>query len=171
MKTNRAFRVGLLAAAGALMGYSAWPQTNVRKVEVTADAMKHNDATGIGSGKNFVILDGETTVKGEDGKWNQKTKVAEATGNLSMSDPQADATSKKAIIHYAGGKRIVEMVDDVHITVRPKKKAASGPTPANPQNGDEESPRSHPAVITCERVEYHYARDKKYAKLTGSFKV
>jgi len=182
MIINRAARVAVLATAGAIMGYSAWPQAkqnqpaakkSTRTVEVTADAMKHNDATGIGSGKNFVIVDGETTVKGEDGKWNQKTRVAEATGNLSMSDPQADATSKKAIIQYAGDKRIVEMVDDVNITVRPKKKAvkASGPTPASLQNGDEESPRSHPAVITCDRVEYHYARDKKYAKLTGNFKV
>ena len=189
MRLNRAAHVVFLSLAGALIGYSASPQAKSgptaapkkeRTIQITADGARHNDATGIGSGKNFVIVDGETTVSGEDAKWNQKNRVAEAAGSLKMSDPQADATSKKAIIQYASSKRIVEMVDDVTITVRPKSRSASpsGPAPVSIENGtarvksaEDDSPRRHPAVITCDRVEYHYARDKKYAKLTGNFKV
>ena len=173
-----------IALACGLAAFSARAQEKQpapkkeRVVRVTADVLSHNDATGVGAGKNFTIVDGETLVKGDDGKWNQKQKVAEATGNLSMVDPQASGTSKKVIVQYAASKKIVEMVDDVTITVKPRKKAASGPAPvslegdsARVKNGEEDSPRSHPAIITCDRVEYHYARDKKYAKLTGNFKV
>jgi len=175
MKTSRAIAAAILSVWGIAWGLSASSQSkqnpapvakNERTIRVLGDELRHNDATGIGSAVNFTLIDGETVVKGEAVKWNHKTKIAQATGNLSMTDPQADATGKKAVIQYGNTKRIVEIVDDVKITVRPKKKAG-----AQPSKGDEDAPRGHPAVITCDRLEYHYARDKKYAKLTGNYKV
>ena len=176
MMTRRSIKILGLVGVSLLLGYSAWPQAKKaqaaqkkpgRPVSVLIGLVTHNDGKGVGSGKDFTIIDGETTVKGDDAKWNQNTNVAEATGNLKMSDPQADATSTKAIIHYASAKRIVEMIGDVKITVRPKKKAEK----ATAARSGEESPRSQPAEITCDRVDYHYARDKKYAKLVGNFKI
>src|SRR5437867_3167443 len=104
MKLKRIVSVVLLGSAAASLALAARPQSKQgpdpeektpRTVQVKVDRVLHNDATGIGAGKGITILDGDTTVKADDGKWNQKTKVAEATGSLSMSDPQADATSKK----------------------------------------------------------------------------
>lgn len=167
-------------------------KAEVRFVDIKASPIEHNDATGLGQGRNVLVIDGETRIRGDEGKWNKKTKQAEATGNLLLTDPEADGTCEKGEIYWAKSKRLVILTGNVTITVKPKQektqqapeKQPSGPAPIAIQNGkaqvqsapppdedEENAPRKHPAVITCDKVEYQYAKDKKYGKLTGHFKV
>jgi hypothetical protein len=46
-------------------------------------------------------------------------------------------------------------------------KATVEPAP----DDNDESARNYPAIITCDKAEYYYAKDKKHGILTGNFKV
>jgi len=153
------------------------------------DSMESNESAGETEFKNVVAVSDEgTTMHSDNWRLYQKKKTAVATGNLRMTDPQADATGKQADIDYAKGKRLLVLTGDVEIVVKPKKAKESAPPPPGPApvavengtatlkdpNADEDSSdsvRKHPATITCDKLEYEYAKDKKHATLTGSFKV
>ena len=76
-------------------------------LDVSFASMRHNDTTGEGEFTKFKVVDKETTVIGDLCKVHDKKKTAEATGNLKMIDPQADATGDKAVILYADRKSVV----------------------------------------------------------------
>jgi lipopolysaccharide export system protein LptA len=165
-------------------------------LDISCSSFNQSDATGEGEYAKFVAVDKDTTVIGDLCKLHDKKKVAEATGNLKITDPQADATGDKALVYYAKSKKLLVITGNVLITVKPKEKsskpgepaAASGaqpkpvePTPAKveatkaavqpaPDDNDDSS-RKYPAVITCDKAEYYYAKDKKHGFLTGNFKV
>lgn len=193
-----------LSAAGALAALAGWsalsqaqsptrPQPpkkeapKEREVRIAYDEMVHSETTGEGEARKVVLVDGETQVMADRAKWNTKTKVLEGTGNLLMTDPQADGTSEKAVVYWDKGKRLAVLTGNVTITVKPRRKDTQpppGPPPAGPApvvleedrarvkgDDEEDSPRRHPAVITCDKVEYRYARNQKHAVLTGNFKV
>lgn len=147
----------------------------------------HNDSTGEGEASNVTAVSDEgTNILSDTWKWNDKTKLAHATGNLKMTDPQADATGEAADVEYGKGKRILTLTNNVVILVKPKKdKEAPALTPApvvvkdgkaeidnsaNDENSTK-SARKYPATITCDKAVYEYARTKKHATLTGHFKV
>ncbi len=154
----------------------------------------HSDKTGEGSAKVVKVTTDEGTVLHSlVFTWNDKTKIAKASGDLTMTDPQADATATEAEIQYAKDKKLVIMTGAVHVTLKPKEKeapAAGGspaPAPAAPGAAKATEPakkgepgkdgetaaeaRRHPVDVTCERLEYSYARTVKHAVLTGSFKA
>lgn len=156
------------------------------------ETMERSENTGESDFTGVVAVSDEgTTMHADHWHLNEKTKTAVATGNLKMTDPQADATGKQADIDYNKGKRILVLTGNVEILVKPKKdkNAPAPPAPAEvkvadgkatvqdpnaPKAEDENAPgsaRKHPATITCDRLEYEYAKDKKHATLTGSFKV
>lgn len=157
---------------------------------IQAEDFAQNDATGEGEAKQVVATSEEGTILRADlWKWNDKTKVARASGNLSMSDPQADATADAAEVFYARDKRLIVLTGNVRITLKPKKQeetaAAAPPTPAPVQvegdravvsppgqdTSEREEARRYPVLVVCDRVEYQYARDKKLGRLTGNFKA
>src|SRR5438874_2059000 len=76
-------------------------------LDITFGSFNHSDATGEGEYTKFVAVDKDTTVIGDLCKLHDKKKVAEATGNLKMTDPQADATGDKALVYYAKNKKIL----------------------------------------------------------------
>lgn len=148
----------------------------------------HSDKTGEGSAKNVVVTTDEGTVlHAKDFTWNDKTKVAHASGDLRMTDPQADAVGADAEIQYARDKKLVIMTGGVHITLKPKEKGApkagsSKPAAAAPSSAQQKpdapsdedtvaTSRRYPVEVTCDRVEYQYAQAVKHAVLTGSFKA
>lgn len=204
-------------ALTAGMTYAAWPQTKngigpmpPRKVAIAPDRtdggnkdtgwdvafsdISYNDKTGRNEFHKIVATSDEGTVIHAD-TWtgNHNDKTGRATGNLKMTDPQADATADVANVYYARAKRLLVMTGNVDILVKPKKKDQQTPTtppapapvvvkdgqakveePASETADDENSPssaRRHPATITCDKLEYEYARNKKHAVLTGHFKV
>ncbi|MGC8667371.1 MAG: hypothetical protein ACP5VE_04540 [Chthonomonadales bacterium] len=153
-------------------------------VQVSGENIIQNESTGEGSARNIEIVDDQTVIHADDGRWNTKQRVARMTGNLSLKDPQADGTADTAQVFYARSKRLVVLTGRVQITIKPRKEQKEAPAPAQvsirngkaevPQTPDEEdkdSPRKYPAVVTCDRAEYHYDRNVKYALLTGHFKV
>ena len=153
-------------------------------VEVSGENIIQNESTGEGSARNIEIIDDQTVIHADQGRWNTKQRVAHMTGNLSLKDPQADGTADAAQVYYARSKRLVILTGHVQLTIKPRKEQEqpSSVAPVSSQNGgggaqpgtdeeDRESPRKYPAVVTCDRAEYHYDRNVKYALLTGHFKV
>ncbi len=153
----------------------------------------HNSTTERGEAKGITIVDDKTLVQADHGKWDNRPKVqlAETVGNIKMIDPQADATGDKALIYYAKSKKLLILTGGVQITIKPRDEeqtqpaAAPGPAPVSVQAGkatvqqpgteekpaDDDSPRKHPTVVTCDKVEYQYGKDKKHAILSGHFKA
>jgi lipopolysaccharide export system protein LptA len=199
-----------LAAHGAGLGQAAQSSQKPGSVAAKRDdnppwtivflgGVEHSDKTKKGQAKNVTATSDEGTVILTDlWQWDEKAKTATATGNMKMTDPQADATSERADVYYKKDTRRLVLTGSVVILVKPKQDnqagpaaqvAPKGPAPVVLQDGklvaqtgprtvanqpDEESPRSarkYPATITCDKVEYEYARDKKHAVLTGNFKV
>lgn len=167
-----------------------------RILHIEAEEATHNDATGLGKASKVTVTVDDAIMRADVFTWNDKTKTGEATGNLSLNDPQADATGDKVLLYYAKSKRLMILTGNVQIVLKPKKEtpvntgvgsssAASsvGPAPVKVENAkasvetepEEESStgevRKHPITVTCDKVEYQYAKDKKQAKLTGNFKA
>jgi lipopolysaccharide export system protein LptA len=166
-------------------------------LDVSFGTIKISDYNGEHEYTTFVAVDKDTVISGDLCKVHDKKKTAEATGNLKMADPQADATGEKAVVYYAKGKKTLTILGSVQITVKPKDKSgktgeagvSSGaqsksidPAPVKVEgnkasvqqetkDNDDESARKYPAIITCDKFEYQYAKDKKHGILTGNFKV
>jgi hypothetical protein len=166
-------------------------------LSITAEESVDNEATKTLDAKNAVVTDIEegTVFKADLIHVNNKKGVqtANATGNMSVTDKQADVTGEKAVVYFARSKRLAVVTGNVVILVKPKKDDAqpaapstppSGPAPVSFQNGkpvvepktgqEDESAsdaRKHPSTITCDKLEYEYAKSKKHAVLTGHFKV
>lgn len=180
--------------AVALAGYAAASQNSPAPksrdsdkepefVDIQYGELLHNDITGRGAAKHITVKAADTIVKGDEGSWDQKARTAEASGHLTMTDPKADATGKKVVIYYAKSKKLMVITNGVEITIKPKKedqtpsKGQPEVRPASLQEkkegaaDDEESPRKYPALVTCDKLEYEYAKDKKHGVLTGHFKV
>lgn len=176
------------------------PPAKTRFITINGENLKDNDATGVGEAINVKMVDGETVIRADHATWNKKSKTGEAGGNLSMTDPQADATGIKATIDWSKDKRLVIIDGGVTITVKPRRSAEDTPAPSAPagvenrksktenspmpvqlKDGkavvesdkpkEDDSPRKHPVVITCDKLEYSYAKSKKHALLTGNFKA
>src|SRR4051794_8175057 len=96
-------------------------------------SMDRNETTGESEFAEVVAVSDEGTTMHAD-KWhlNEKVKTAVATGNLKMTDPQADATGTQADIDYNKGKRILVLTGDVVILVKPKKPKDAQPPPNAP---------------------------------------
>jgi len=172
-----------------------------RPWHITFDELVHNDATGEGEATMVVATSEEDTViRADRFRWNDKTKTAQATGHLQMSDDQSEGTAEKVDIQYAREKRLMILTGKVALTLKPRndgaartsgKPAAGGdggasstatqapPGSATPDSGasasarsdDEARLRDYPIEVTCDRVEYEYARDKRHAVLTGGFRA
>jgi hypothetical protein len=166
-------------------------------LSITAEESVDNEATKTLDAKNAVVTDMEegTVFKADLIHVNNKKGVqtANATGNMSVTDKQADVTGEKAVVYFARSKRLAVVTGNVVILVKPKKDDAqpaapaapsTGPAPVSFQNGkptvepktgqEDESAsdaRKHPSTITCDKLEYEYAKSKKHAILTGHFKV
>jgi lipopolysaccharide export system protein LptA len=165
-------------------------------LHIEAEEATHNDATGLGRASKVTVTVDDTIMRADIFTWNEKTKTGEATGNLSLNDPQADATGDKILLSYARSKRLLVLSGNVQIILKPKKEApahtgpnggqaasSAGPAPVRVENGKarvETEPgveshtgeaRKYPITVTCDKLEYQYAKDKKHAKLTGNFKA
>lgn len=151
----------------------------VRTWTIEYDEAVHSDKTGEGSAKVVKVTTDEGTVlHAQVFTWNDKTKTAHASGDLRMTDPQADAVGTEAEIQYARDKKLVILKGMVHLTLKPKEKdgpqggaAAAKDAGASEEDHSAAALRRYPVEITCDRLEYRYARDVKHAVLTGSFKA
>lgn len=159
------------------------------------DEFFHSDATGKGEATDVVATsDHDTVIRTDLFRWDEKARTAQATGNLHMSDDQAEGTADKADIEYGRGKRLMILTGHVQLTLKPRKDAESGSAQSAGSNEAQAADgsgrqtvaktdgvtreedetaglREYPIEVTCDRVEYQYARDKRHAVLTGSFRA
>lgn len=154
-----------------------------RMMQIDGEDIMHSDATGEGSAHNVTVTDPDgAIIRADTWKWNDHKKVAHASGHLSITDPQVDATADSAEVLYASAKKTVTLTGHVQLTLRSKqadaKSAAPAPAPVTVKDGKAEvtesepaaqSARKYPVEVTCDRIEYHYARDVRHATLTGQF--
>lgn len=187
---QKAARLARQEAAGAQAKPAG--QKNSDDIQVDFATFHHNDATGLGEMTMMHLTDQETKVFADKASWNDKKKQAESSGNVKMTDPQADATGEKAFIYYAKSKKLLVLTGNVQINVKPRDEDKPG-APANPQGAapvvlkdgkatleqdksassddEQDSPKKHPTLVTCDKVEYQYAKDKKHGLLTGHLKA
>jgi hypothetical protein len=165
-----------------------------KTIHVAAASAVHVEATKTDDLTNAVITDVEegTVFRADTMKVDNmaSVKTADATGNLLVTDKQADVTGEKVRVYFAKSKRLAVLTGNVVIQVKPKSEQKDPtatpvstmpiafqngkPTVAKPETDEEdsaESARKHPATITCDKVEYEYGKDKKHAVLTGNFKI
>jgi len=168
-----------------------------RPWHITFDVLVHNDATGEGEATNVVATsDQDTVIRADLFRWNDKTRTARATGNLHMSDEKTEGTADLVEIDYRKEKRLMVLTGHVRLVLKPRNKPAEAapaegktepgtPAKGSPTNGnqagqptgtsdDEDiraSLREYPIEVTCDRVEYEYARDKRHSVLTGNFRA
>lgn len=150
------------------------------------DEMVFNDATKEGEATDVVATseEGDTVIRADVFRWNERTKKAQATGKLRISDDKTDGSADRVDIDYAKSKRTMVLTGNIQITLKPSKPAAktgsSSPAAGGSSSDGKQEPasndptaeaRQYPIEVTCERVEYEYARDKKHATMTGSFRA
>lgn len=189
--------VGAIAAGGAYrphQGTETPPADDKRSRpwHITFEELVHNDATGEGEAMGVVATsDQDTVVKADRFTWNDRKKTALATGHLHMSDEQTEGTAERVEIDYRRERRLMVLTGNVRLTLKPKKTGtatapAGGGSPAatdqstkpqeaqNSPTAEEDATaglRDYPIEVTCDRVEYEYARDKRHAVLTGNFRA
>jgi hypothetical protein len=165
-----------------------------RTLNIRYGSMNHDEASDTTDFKAAVITDVDegTIFRADSIKVNNKkgAQSAAATGNLLVTDKQADVTGNDAVIYYAKSKRLVVLTKNIVIQVKPKSDqkdptAQNGPAPVvlqggaaridEPKASDEDESaagsRKYPTTITCDKVEYEYGKGKKHATLTGNFKA
>lgn len=212
--TKRRMLVGMAASALAASAiYTAWSQESgkpaaqaagpaktaqeakkPKKLDIKYATFDHDSASDVTDFTDAIMTDVEegTVFHADKMKVDQKKSIqtAEAVGNLTVTDKQADVTGEKVVIYFAKSKRLAVVTGSVVILVKPKSEqkdptAPTGPMPVALQNGkaqteepknpdDEASAadsRKHPATITCDKLDYEYGKDRKHAVLTGHFKV
>lgn len=159
---------------------TASPKSPVRELVITFDSADLDEANGLAIYKKAVLIDGDTILHADELKVHRQQKTCDASGNLLITDPQADITGEKATLNYTRSMRTAILTGSVKIILKPRKAA---PTPApvsvtdnsakldNSQDTTIASARQNPAIITCDKVVYQYAKEKKQAVLTGAFKV
>jgi lipopolysaccharide export system protein LptA len=169
------------------------PKKKPKQLSIRAAAMEHVEATNTDDLKNAVITDLEegTIFRADKVKIDNvaSAKTADATGNLQVTDKQADLTGETLKVYFAKAKRLAVVTGSVTILVKPKSEQKDptthvAPMPVTVQGGtakveapaeDEENgaggARKVPATITCDKLEYEYAKEKKHALLTGNFKI
>jgi lipopolysaccharide export system protein LptA len=155
---------------------------------------KHDDATGIDTGRNFRYVEGDTTVTGAAARYNDRTKLLDAEGNLVMEDPKHRVTAEKANVDRK--KKLAILTGSVVLTLKPKDAAAPpapndspppagkgavglapiqvpGKMPPSEENRteankqeDADQARRRGGTATCDRLEDYYR--KKFVILRGN---
>lgn len=157
-----------------------------RPWHLTFEDLFHNDATGEGEATMVVATsDQDTRVQADRFRWNDKTRKAWASGNLSMKDERTEGTADQVEIDYAAKRRLMVLTGNVKLVLKPRRQQSeTGPSGGNgeaeskettPAEDEENNPlagvRDYPIEVTCDRAEYEYARDKRHAVLTGNFRA
>jgi lipopolysaccharide export system protein LptA len=150
------------------------PKKDASPWRMTFDELVHNDNTGEGEATRVVATsDEDTVIQADLFTWNDKKKTARATGSLRFSDDQADGTAERADIEYAKSRRLMVLTGNVRLNLKARK-AAEGPGGAASRAAGSDGDgglREQPIEITCDRLEYEYAKDKRRAVLTGNLRA
>jgi lipopolysaccharide assembly outer membrane protein LptD (OstA) len=143
-----------------------------RELYIQFISAEEDEKAGLMTYQSAIVKDGDEVIKADKAVVHLKTKVIDATGNLNISDPQADATGDSAKVYYARDKRLAVLLGHVRIVLKPEKKPeAEQKTGGSVSDDNTASLRSQPSIIICDKMEYEFAKDKKHATLTGNFKV
>lgn len=153
------------------------------------DDLLQNEKTGEYSGRNFTFKQDDLTVTGTTARYNDKTKVLLAEGNLVMEDPKYRITAQKANVDNSK-KKLAILTGSVVIVLKPSDnkppdngKAApvgvapivvpgqTAPPADTPPDGEKKREnvgdnRKRGGTITCDRVEAFYKR--KFNILRGN---
>lgn len=111
------------------------------------------------SAREFTYKDRDTVVTGAKARWNKKTEVLDAEGNLALDDPKHHVTGEKAHVDDSKKSKLAIITGSVIIVLKPKDKAAGSAA------SDVEGEKGKGGTITCDRVDDYY--DREFSILTG----
>jgi len=97
---------------------------------------------------NARLLYKETKFQSALVTYNRKTQIGTSPGNVTVDDAQNTITANQGTANY--GKKLVNLVGDVHIIARPKQDAATAP------EGSVRKEFSNPVDIRGSKVDYSW---------------
>jgi lipopolysaccharide export system protein LptA len=97
---------------------------------------------------NARLLYKETKFQSSVVTYNRKTQIGTSPGNVTVDDAQNTITANQGTANY--GKKLVNLIGDVHITARPKQDAASAP------EGSVRKEFASPVDIRGSKVDYSW---------------
>lgn len=97
---------------------------------------------------NARLLYKETKFKSAIVSYNRKTQIGTSPGSVTVDDAQNTITANQGTANY--GKKLVNLIGDVHITARPKQDANTAP------EGSVRKEFSNPVDIRGSKVDYSW---------------
>lgn len=97
---------------------------------------------------NARLLYKETKFQSALVTYNRKTQIGTSPGNVTVDDAQNTITANQGTANY--GKKLVNLIGDVHITARPKQNATTAP------EGSVRKEFSNPVDIRGSKVDYSW---------------
>src|ERR1051326_84576 len=111
-------------------------QKKPKRLDILAASSNREEATSTTNLKSAVITDEEegTQFRAEQMKIRDKKGVEtmDATGNLIVTDKQADVTGEKVTVYFARSKRLAVVTGNVVIQVKPKSEQKEPKAPNAP---------------------------------------
>lgn len=145
----------------------------VRQLEIQFDQAEEDENRSIGVYTNATITDGSTVIHCAKAILHRKDHILDVTGNVTISNPQADVSGDNGTVDYTTQARTATLSGNVVMTIKPKKEnetKAKQPTPSSGSN-DNARIRNYPLEVHCDKIVYEYGKDKKHALLTGDFHI
>lgn len=149
----------------------------------------HEDAQQVGTARRFIYRMKDTTLTGDAVRYDRKKQLLDAEGSLVLNDGEHHMTGRKAHVDYARSKRLAVITGDVVIQIKaksdaagaangsggastsnkpPVKPAAAPTNAASDDTGNIAKERGRGGTLTCDRVDYYYAPERKFAIATGN---
>lgn len=114
---------------------------------------------------NVMFVQGDTTLVADKVDYSEKTKTAQATGNLKIFDDRNNITADICTINFEEKKGT--LTGNVRMVAKPKPKKETQEKKDAPKSLSSEW--KDEAVITCDKIEYYYKQKK--AIVSGGLKI
>jgi len=116
---------------------------------------------------NVKFIQGDTTFLADKIDYREKTKTAQASGNLKIFDERNVLTADLCAVNFDEKK--ATLTGNVHLVAKPKPTPDSKPADGSTSTKSLRAEWKDEAVVTCDKAEYYY-KEKK-AILSGNFKI
>jgi hypothetical protein len=140
---------------------------NQKYDDLYLDKPELDETTGLWTGTHFTYRRDDTVITGDKARHNNKTRILDAEGNLTLDDPKHHVTGDKA--HVERDKSLAVITGNIVIVLKPEKEEANAGAPTSADTGNDsqkvQSEKKHGGTVTCDRVDDDYKR--KYSILNG----
>ncbi len=152
-------------------GSAAQSEKEPKKVQIKwADHLRKEGSIYHLSG-NIVLVQDDVTMTMDKCDYNDAENTAVASGHLKIVDPESTLTGDSVQADF--DQKLAQVIGNVTIvTQRKQKEAEEETTPTEDEkSGSVSEYREKKTTITCPKIDYYYADDKKQAMVYGPLKA